>query len=276
MSLPSTNFSVLLSIYHKENPSFFNRCMQSIWDEQTTYPAEIILVEDGILTKDLYIIIEKWQKKLGKILKIIPLEKNIGLAKALNIGLNKCSYKIIARMDTDDIATPKRFEKQVNFLEENKHIDVVGTYICEIDKNETTIKKSVHYPLAHEDLYQFFKKRDPLAHPSAMFRKRFFDKAGNYPTHLLLAEDTLLWYQGFLNGCQFANLDFIGLKFRRTTSFYQRRADYKKSSGLLKYRLLKINRNLNFGLVADFYAIAYFIISVSPSIIKKILYKMLR
>jgi hypothetical protein len=109
-----------------------------------------------------------------------------------------------------------------------------------------------------------------------MFRKRFFKKAGNYPTHLLLAEDTLLWYNGFLQGCQFANLDFVGLKFRRSSEFYQRRANYNKSIGLLKYRLFKINRNLNFGIVADIYAVAYFIISVSPSFIKKILYKTLR
>ena len=272
----SSYFSVLISIYHKENPPFFNRCMQSIWDEQTVKPNEIVLVEDGPLTKDLYFLIEKWQKKLGKILKIIPLEKNVGLAKALNIGLQNCSYKIIARMDTDDIAMPQRFEKQLHFLEKNKNIDVLGTYISEIDENETVIKKSVSYPLTHDDLYQFFKKRDPLAHPTTMFRQCFFQKAGNYPTHLLLAEDTLLWYRGFLKGCQFANVDFVGVQFRRSSTFYQRRANYKKSIGLLKYRLFNINRDLKFGRKADFYAIAYFMMSISPSLIKKILYRMLR
>jgi glycosyltransferase involved in cell wall biosynthesis len=250
--------------------------MQSIWDEQTIKPDEIVLVEDGILTKDLYLLIKKWKKKLGSVLKIIPLKKNVGLAKALNEGLKNCSYDIIARMDTDDIATPQRFEMQLTFLKENKNIDVVGTYISEIDENEIVINKNVHYPLTHKELYQFFRKRDPLAHPTTMFRKRFFKKAGNYPTHLLLAEDTLLWYNGFLQGCQFANLDFVGLKFRRSSEFYQRRANYNKSIGLLKYRLFKINRNLNFGIVADIYAVAYFIISVSPSFIKKILYKTLR
>lgn len=276
MKFPSFEFSILMAIYHKEKAQYFDLAMQSIWDEQSIKPTEIILVQDGALTDNLYLLIKKWKKKLGNALKIISLEKNVGLAKALNQGLQHCSYDIIARMDTDDIATPQRFEKQVAFLEENKHIDVVGTYISEIDENEIIIKQSVSYPLAHKDLYQFFKKRDPLAHPSAMFRKHFFDKAGNYPTHLLLAEDTLLWYHGFLNGCQFANLDFVGLKFRRTSSFYQRRANYKKSIGLLKYRLFTINRKLRYGILADLYAISYFFISVSPSFIKKILYKVFR
>jgi hypothetical protein len=273
-----SHFSILISIYHKEKPEYFDRAMQSIWDEQTMKPDEIVLVEDGKLTDELYEIIGKWKSKLEGILKTISLKQNVGLALALNEGLKycNCNYDFIVRMDTDDISTPQRFEKQLEFLEKNPEIDVVGTYIREVDEQENIIKNIVEFPLTHSELYAFFSKRDPLAHPTTMFRKRFFKKAGNYPTHLLLAEDTLLWYNGFLQGCQFANLDFVGLKFRRSSEFYQRRANYNKSIGLLKYRLFKINRNLNFGIVADIYAVAYFIISVSPSFIKKILYKTLR
>ena len=70
------SFSVLMSIYHKENPSWFNRAMQSIWDEQIVKPTEIVLVQDGPLTKDLYSVILKWKEKLGNILQCVPLEKN--------------------------------------------------------------------------------------------------------------------------------------------------------------------------------------------------------
>ena len=268
--------SVLMSIYYKEKAYYFDRCMQSIWDEQTVKPDEIVLVEDGKLTDELDATITKWKKKLYDTLKIISLEKNIGTGGAKKIGVENCSYDYVAVMDTDDIATPQRFEKQIEFLEQNRDIDVVGSYICEIDENEDVVKDVVEFPLTHDGLYEFFSKRDPLAHPTTMFRKSFFEKAGSYRTDLHLAEDTLLWYDGFLNGCKFANIDHIGLNFRRTEDFYSRRANIEKSIGLLKYRVFNINRKLNYGVKADLFAIAYFAISISPSFIKKIVYNALR
>ena len=270
------NFSILMSIYHKEKPNYFNRCMQSIWDEQTVKPNEIVLVQDGELTDELYKIIDSWKDRLQDILKIIPLEKNIGTGGAKKIGVENCNFDFIAVMDTDDIATPKRFEKQLEFLEKHQEIDVVGTYIKEIDEHENVLKDIVKFPLSHDDLYDFFSQRDPLAHPTTMFRRSFFEKAGNYGTDLHLAEDTLLWYHGFMAGCTFANLDFIGLHFRRTEDFYTRRANIQKGIGLLKYRILHINRKLKYGLKADLSAIAYFLISMAPSSIKKFLYTTLR
>ena len=109
-----------------------------------------------------------------------------------------------------------------------------------------------------------------------MFRRRFFEKGAKYLSSLVMAEDTLLWYQGFLNNCKLANIDYIGLKFRRSSDFYKRRANWKKTIGLLKFRLFHINRDLNYGIKADIYAIAYFLMSISPSFVKKLLYKLFR
>lgn len=270
------NFSVLMSIYYKENPEYFNRAMKSIWDEQTLKPTEIILIEDGPLTKELYSLINFWKEKLGHTMKVIVLERNGGLAKALNIGIEHSTCELIARMDTDDISSPQRFEKQIAFLEKNKKIDVLGTYIKEIDEKGKEIKPLVEYPLEHKELYLFFKKRDPIAHPTAMFRNSFFEKAGNYRSDLYLAEDTVLWYHGFLNKCKFANINYIGLKYRRTQDFYIRRADKRKTMQLLRYRLDIINKNLKYGFIADFYAFVYFCMSLAPSFIKKIMYKVFR
>ena len=58
------NFSVLMSIYCKENPEYFDRAMHSIWDEQTIQPNEIVLVQDGRLTDELYQSIDRWKEKL--------------------------------------------------------------------------------------------------------------------------------------------------------------------------------------------------------------------
>ena len=47
-------FSVLLSVYKKENPIYLKEALDSVWEKQTLRPAEVVVVEDGPLTKELY------------------------------------------------------------------------------------------------------------------------------------------------------------------------------------------------------------------------------
>ncbi len=68
-------FSVLSSIYHKEQPEHFNTCMESIWDNQTLKPTEIVLIEDGPLTPELDQVIAQWQKNLGIFYELLNLRK---------------------------------------------------------------------------------------------------------------------------------------------------------------------------------------------------------
>lgn len=269
-------FSVLMSVYHKEKSVFLDEAFKSIWDDQTTKPNEIILVEDGPLTSELYDIIKKWKLKLNNVLISVPLTKNVGLALALNEGLSYCNYEYIARMDTDDISTLNRFSSQIEFLNKNREVDVVGTYISEIDENNIIIKDVVKLPLKHDDLLSFLKKRNPMIHPSVMFRFSFFEKAGMYSDNVMLAEDLHLWYKGFLHGCNFATIPIIGLSFRRSSDFYKRRGSFKKNYQLLKFRVNQINKDLDLGLLANLYAVFYFIIQMAPSFVKKFLYKILR
>ena len=88
-------FSVLISVYCKENPTFFNRAMLSIWDDQIVKPNEIVLVKDGSLSADLNKCIQYWETKLCDILVVVSLPDNVGLGAALNIGLKECFYMII-------------------------------------------------------------------------------------------------------------------------------------------------------------------------------------
>ena len=128
-------FSVLMSIYKKEEPKYFNRAMQSIWDEQTVKPDEIVLVQDGPLTDGLYKAIDEWKAKIGEVFKTVPLEKNVGLGEALNAGIKHCSYELIARMD---ISIPNRFEKQLKAFE-NNDIDICSSWVSEFDSDENEI-----------------------------------------------------------------------------------------------------------------------------------------
>lgn len=267
------NISVLISLYEKESADYFDLSLKSLYDQ--IYPAkEIVLVLDGPITSSLQAIIDKWSDILP--LKTIPLDRNQGLAKALNTGLEYCQYNYIARMDTDDICTPNRFQSQIDFLEKNNDVDVVGTWIAEIDENNREIRSCVKFPLLHSELFSFFSKRDPLAHPTVMFRKQFFTKAGKYPTIIPMGEDTALWFYGFKNNCKFANIPSIGLKFRRTSDFYLRRANKEKTMKLLKYRVFKINKELGYGMISNIYAFLYALLALSPTFVKKIMYKYLR
>lgn len=113
-------FSVLISVYKNENPKYLERAIESIYFEQILKPNEIILVEDGPLTNKLYEVIGTLKKKLKNILKIVKLEKNSGLGKALEIGITQCSNELIARMDSDDISNKKRFKKQIECFKKIK------------------------------------------------------------------------------------------------------------------------------------------------------------
>src|SRR5690606_14210827 len=100
-------FTVLASVYIKVKPNNLNLALESLY-QQTLLPDEIVLVQDGPLTKDLESVIEKYKSKQPQILKTIALNENRGLGNALKIGVENCSYDIIARMDTDDICYPNR------------------------------------------------------------------------------------------------------------------------------------------------------------------------
>ena len=89
-------FSVLMSVYYKEKPDFFDLALESNMVKQTLRPDEFILVCDGELTPELEVVIEKYRELFPNVLKVYR-KKNGGLGKALNFGLQKCSYQLVAR-----------------------------------------------------------------------------------------------------------------------------------------------------------------------------------
>ncbi|MBR0574433.1 MULTISPECIES: glycosyltransferase [Pasteurellaceae] len=234
-------FSVLISIYYKENSKYFNQAMESVWDNQSLKPSEIVLVEDGELTDELYQAIDGWKEKLQNILKIIPLENNIGLGKALNEGIKYCSYEFIARMDSDDICTPNRFEKQIKFLQENPKTDILGGQLDEFEKEIGNIKSSRKLPLIHNEIVKFAKKRSPFNHPLVIYRKSAVEKVGGYQDDHLY-EDYALWVRMIHNGAIVANLPDTILYMRAGNDMFKRRGGFKYAISEIKsqYKFYKI------------------------------------
>lgn len=199
------DFSVLLSVYYKEKPEYFRECMESIY-AQTVLPSEIVLVEDGKLTDELYAAISEYENRISDIDFVrVPLEQNRGLGLALAEGILHCSNELVARMDTDDICVPDRFEKQIKVFSDNSDIDIVGGYISEFKTDTDHIISERMVPLKHSEIVRYQRKRDAFNHMTVMYKKSAVLKAGNYRDCLLM-EDSLLWANMIRNHCHMANI----------------------------------------------------------------------
>ncbi len=268
-------FSVLLSVYKKENPRHFSEALHSIWSSQTLKPDEIVLVKDGHLTEVLDAEIEKWKSKLGETLTIVALKKQLGLGNALGIGLNACSHDLVARMDTDDIAYPHRFQKQIDFLEQNPGVDIVGSTVTEFQDIPTASTSTRKVPLHHEQILQFAKTRSPFNHPSVMFKKDAVLKAGNY-RKLLYAQDYDLWVRMLLNGTIAANMEEPLVSMRGGMSMLKRKRGCRYA--LNEYRLQKTFYEIGFLSSREFLRNLLIRIPVRllPTITLKLVYRLIR
>lgn len=197
-------FSILISVYAKEKAHFLRVALESIWDTQTLKPNEIVLVKDGPLTKELDEVIREFGEKAP--LKIITLEQNKGLGYALAIGLENCSNEIIARMDSDDIASAERFEKQISYLMKFKEISLLSSSIAEFNSDPSITNSIRKVPEHHNEIQKFAKKRNPMNHMAVMFKKTAVLDAGNYqPFHGY--EDYFLWVRMLQKGYKAANIN---------------------------------------------------------------------
>ena len=219
------NYSVLISVYYREEAEYLVQSLNSIVN-QTLAPNEIVLVEDGPLSQQLYGVIDKYGKQYEKIIKRIQLKKNFGLGRALNEGLKHCSNELVARMDTDDICFPDRFEKQVGFMTEHPEIDVCSSWIEEFEGDIINVKSLKQVPATHEEIAKYLIHRNPLNHPAVMFRKSAVESVGGYQ-HFPLFEDWYLWARMFVNGARFANIPEPLLHFRTSPQMFKRRGGIK-------------------------------------------------
>lgn len=197
-------FSVLISLYYKEKPEYFQECMQSILN-QTLLPSQIIIVKDGPLTPELNDAVKGFASSDPDLYTIVPLSKNCGLGPALAEGIQHSKFNLVARMDTDDIAVPTRFEKQMQQFEDDPELDICGSNIVEFEGNIHNIVAKREVPLTDKEIKQYQKKRDAFNHMTVMYKKDAVLKAGNYQS-VPLMEDTMLWVKMIRTGAKCKNI----------------------------------------------------------------------
>lgn len=219
------SFSVAMSVYKSDNSEFFDRALASIIIEQTVKPDEIVLVVDGPVPEEINSVIAKYEKEYN-IFNTIRLEKNGGLGNALKIAVENAKYELIARMDSDDVSLPTRFEEQLKYFEANPEIDVVGGDITEFIGNENNIVGKRSVPVTNALIKEYMKERCAMNHVSVMYRKNAVQSAGGYQDWFW-NEDYYLWIRMWLNDAVFANTGTVLVNVRVGEEMYQRRGGDK-------------------------------------------------
>lgn len=264
------NFSVLMSLYNNEKSCYLHDCLNSLFI-QTLPASEIVLVLDGPIDEHLIVTIEEWKEKLP--LKIFPITTNVGLGKALNYGLDKCSNDIVCRMDTDDICIPKRFEKQINYLMKHPNLCALGSAIQEFNgKDRGKIRFS---RTGSKNIFNYAKKRNPLNHMTVVFRKKYILAVDGYQHHLYM-EDYNLWLRLMAAGYELDNLEEPLVNARVGNGMIKRRKGWKYIQSEFKLYILKKQLGIDSGFSAFNILLIRTIPRILPHVVLSKLYSFLR
>jgi glycosyltransferase involved in cell wall biosynthesis len=229
--------SVLMSVYHKESPEFLRQSLESV-AAQTVQPDEVVMVKDGPVGAELDAVIGT---RCGKTPVVtVQLAINVGLGPALNAGLGRCEGDLIARMDSDDICLPDRFEKQLAFLEQHPDADVVGGAIGEFHSDPARILSIRRMPCSAELLGRMARRRNPLNHMTVMFRKSSVLAAGSYQSCPGF-EDYDLWARMLMSGMRLYNLHDVLVQVRCGNGMQRRRGGfaYLRAETALQHHFMK-------------------------------------
>ena len=228
-------YSVLMSVYAKENPQYLDECMRSVFD--STVPSnDVVVVKDGPLTPELDEVLEAYAVRHDA-LRIFALAENSGLGVALNYGLTQCRNILVARMDTDDICVKDRFETQLKVFEADPAVSVVGGYITEFVESVENTVSIRRVPSTTTQIREFGKKRNPVNHVTVMFNKDDIMNVGSYQKVKDVGyEDYDLWIRLLLADKKIINIERTLVYVRIGEDMYKRRGNKKRLKTALYFR----------------------------------------
>jgi glycosyltransferase involved in cell wall biosynthesis len=224
--------SVLMSVYHKESPANLRQSLDSL-SAQTLAADEVVIVEDGPLGEPLLAVLDEYRKILPVV--SLPLPVQSGLGAALRAGLYLCQAEYVARMDSDDICVPERFQRQVNFLDNHREVDVVGGAIAEFEQDSSLPRSIRLLPSAGQALRRFAKTRTPMNHVTVTFRKASVVASGNYESCQGF-EDYHLWARMLTLGYRLHNMNEILVYVRCGNGMQGRRGGLAYLKGEIEFQ----------------------------------------
>ena len=208
--LNETEGNLRLSLESLTNQSFAN--------------FEIIVVDDSTF-KNTRSALARFAKQDNRV-RIFRSPNKEGLAAALNFGIAQSKGRYLARADSDDIQESDRLQKQVQFLDANPEVGVVGAAIKKID-GHNNICGQRKYPTSHADISRVSCIKNPLCHPTVTLRREILDLWGGYDPSFKRAEDYELWLRLIRHGVRFANLEEPLVRYRLSDSIKRDRDNWK-------------------------------------------------
>ena len=240
--------TVIVPIYLKTTKKDLLQCLNSIYNSSKV-PGEILICIDGKLSTNVEEFVKKLKKE--KNVKLFISKKNLGLGRLLQRAVPVCKFDLVARLDSDEYTSSKRFEIQYDFFKKMKDLVLLGGYSIEKLKNTKNILKKV--PLKYSEIKYYSKLRNPFNHSTVMFRKKEILKVGGY-THQPFFEDFLLWIKLINKKNNMLNIPKVLSYSNIDDSYYERRSgiDYFYKFLYFNIKIYKL-RHLN---------IFYFILNI--------------
>lgn len=179
--------TVLLAVQNGE--PYVRQAVQSVLD-QTFTDFELLVVDDASTDATAQIIEALDDARV----RLLRNERNLGQVPSLNRGLREARGLYIARLDADDACQPSRLARQVEVLDADARVGLVGTWMEAIDERG----RRLGYLRKHLDdyvdfVYHTLIMRVYVSHPSAMYRRRPVLDLGGYDEATGPAEDKDLW-----------------------------------------------------------------------------------
>lgn len=223
------NYSVLMTVYHKEKAEHFAASIQSMLD-QSVRTDDFVIVCDGELTKELDQTLEAFVDANPGLFQIVRLPENVGVGLAAKEGLLHCKNELVAKMDSDDISVTWRCELQLQKFAENTELTVVGGFIEEFDActGEPFAVRSV--PLSNEGIRQYAKRRSPFNNVTVMYKKSAVLAVGSY-RKLSRGEDYDVFLRLLIAGYYAENLPDTLVKVRVDSDAIRRRSSVSALKG---------------------------------------------
>ena len=259
-----------MSIYSVTRASDLDRCLNSLY-RQTLPASEIVIVRDGPVHSSVERCIQTYEPNLP--FHHLSFPRNRGLGPALHDGLEACRYQLIARVDSDDWSVPERFQKQAQFLHDESRISLVGGWLSErYHVGSDVISFTRRSPVDHVLIRQVAKRRNPINHPTVMFRKSDVLACDSYESCPSF-EDYYLWAKMLTQGYLLANLPKILVETEVDSNYFRRRGGMTYVRN--EFRLVRKLRQIGFlsPMEASIFLLSRFPIRLAPVLIRQHLYR---
>lgn len=233
-------FCVLMALYSGDRPHLFAKAVQSVF-VNSVLPNQYLIVVDGPLPTELDQVAVGLSKQYP-LIEFIRLPKNIGLANALNIGLESVRFPWVVRADSDDINLSHRFEMLAKAVQQNPSLQLVGSAILEVDEQgkPLTVRE---VPSTEKEIRQFAKTRNPFNHMAVAYRLDAVVSCGGYP-NIFLKEDYGLWCHFLAKNLPVANLKEVLVYASAGMGMFRRRGGWRYAKSEWQMQNLLVHSGL--------------------------------